>query len=76
MRPDIIVETGTGRGGSALFMACICDMLQRGQVVTFDVTDHSDRPARDRLTYHHGWSSAAEIRSEVESSVRTLTHRP
>jgi cephalosporin hydroxylase len=33
VRPDIIIETGTGRGESAVFMACICDILQNGQVV-------------------------------------------
>ncbi|MDQ4025901.1 MAG: cephalosporin hydroxylase family protein [Actinomycetota bacterium] len=76
VRPDIIIETGTGRGGSALFMACICDMLQNGQVVTIDVTAHSDRPAYDRVTYLHGSSTAPEIRTEVESIVRQHPDSP
>jgi cephalosporin hydroxylase len=76
VRPDIIIETGTGRGGSALFLACICDMLQNRQVVTIDVTDHSDRPAHDRATYLHGSSTAPEIRAEVESIVRQHPDSP
>jgi cephalosporin hydroxylase len=76
VRPDIIIETGTGRGGSAVFMACICDILQNGQVVTIDVTDRSDRPAHDRVTYLHGSSTAPEIRAEVESIVREHPDSP
>jgi cephalosporin hydroxylase len=53
-----------------MFMASICDMLQKGQVVTIDVTDRSDQPARDTVTYLHGSSTAPEIRAEVESIVR------
>jgi len=70
VRPDIIVETGTGRGASALFMACICDILQNGQIVTIDVNDRPDRPAHDRVTYLHGSSTSPEISAEVESIVR------
>jgi cephalosporin hydroxylase len=76
VRPDLIVETGTGRGGSAVFMASICDMLQNGQVVTIDVTDRSDRPAHDRVTYLHGSSTAPEILAEVESIVRQRSDSP
>ena len=76
VRPDIIIETGTGRGGSAVFMACICDILQNGQVVTIDVKDRSDRPAHDRVTYLRGSSTAPEIRAEVESIVRQHPHSP
>ena len=76
VRPDIIVETGTGRGGSALFMACICDILGQGQIVTIDVNDRSDRPAHDRVTYLLGSSTAPEIRVEVERVVRAHPGAP
>lgn len=36
-RPDVIVETGTARGGSALFLAHMCELIGHGQVVTIDV---------------------------------------
>lgn len=68
VRPDLIIETGTGRGGSAHFLACICDVLQNGQVTTIDVTER-DRPAHDRVTYLNGSSTAPEIRAKVQSLV-------
>jgi cephalosporin hydroxylase len=37
LRPDLIVETGTYLGGSALFFAHICDLLGHGEVVTIDL---------------------------------------
>ena len=41
-RPELIVETGTYRGGSAFFLASICDLLGAGEVVSIDV-----EPVRD-----------------------------
>lgn len=36
-RPDYIIETGTGFGGSALFYASIQDMIKHGRVISVDV---------------------------------------
>src|SRR6266851_5174772 len=33
---DLVVECGTNRGGSALFMASILDLLGEGRVLTID----------------------------------------
>src|SRR5918993_532116 len=33
-RPEVIVETGTYRGGSSYFLASICDLLGVGEVVS------------------------------------------
>src|SRR5215472_11498401 len=40
-RPDVIVETGTADGGSALFLASVCDLLGCGRVVTIDLEGRS-----------------------------------
>src|SRR5262249_28483034 len=37
IRPALLLETGTYRGGSALFYAHLFDLLGRGRVVTVDV---------------------------------------
>ena len=37
IRPALLLETGTNRGGSALFYAHLFDLLGRGRVVTVDV---------------------------------------
>jgi len=56
-RPDVIVETGTMHGGSALFLASMCELLDQGRVVTIDVTADPERPPHPRITYLEGRSS-------------------
>jgi len=76
-RPELVVETGTYRGGSALFLATICDLLGAGEVVSIDVEPvRDDYPAHPRITYLGGRSSTdpevvAEIAARAEGK-RTL----
>jgi cephalosporin hydroxylase len=57
-RPELIVETGTYRGGSALYLASICDLLGEGEVVSIDVEPlREDYPQHPRITYLGGRSS-------------------
>jgi cephalosporin hydroxylase len=57
-RPELIVETGTYRGGSALFLASMCDLLDRGEVLSIDVEPpRDDYPQHPRITYLGGRSS-------------------
>src|SRR5947207_8322732 len=46
-KPDYIIETGTLLGGSASFMASICDVMGHGQVITIDIED--EQQAKRRL---------------------------
>jgi cephalosporin hydroxylase len=68
MRPDVIVETGTGFGGSAYFLACICDMLGSGRIITIDLRPKPVLPQHPRITYISGSS----VEPEVVSSARSL----
>ena len=36
LRPDWIIETGTGGGGRAFFLATICDLIDHGRVISID----------------------------------------
>jgi cephalosporin hydroxylase len=36
VRPDFIIETGTGGGGRAFFLATICDLVGNGRVIAID----------------------------------------
>ena len=67
-RPELIVETGTYRGGSAFFLASICDLLGLGDVVSIDVEPvRDDYPSHPRITYLGGRSSTDP---EVVAQVR------
>ena len=68
--PDIIVEAGTAFGGSALYLASICDLLNRGRILTIDITAQPDRPAHARITYLSGSSTAEPVIAELKSIIR------
>jgi cephalosporin hydroxylase len=68
-RPAVIVECGTAFGGSALFLASMCDLLGRGDVITIDVDPYPDRPVHDRITYLTGSSTALETIERVAAFV-------
>lgn len=69
LRPDLIVETGTAFGGSALYLSSICDLLGHGKVVTVDIIEQEGRPQHPRLEYVTGSSIAPEIVEAVKRRV-------
>ncbi|MHB1786096.1 MAG: CmcI family methyltransferase [Acidimicrobiales bacterium] len=69
VRPDLIIETGTAHGGSAYFLADLCDTVDHGQVVTIDINSPSDPPRHDRVTYLEGSSVAPGIVTQVKGLV-------
>ena len=66
-RPELIVETGTYRGGSAAFLASMCDLLGEGEIVSIDIEQvREDYPSHSRITYLGGRSSTdADVLAEV-----------
>jgi cephalosporin hydroxylase len=42
VRPGLLIECGTNRGGSAFFYASLFDLMGHGRVVTIDVTKMHD----------------------------------
>ena len=65
-RPDLIIETGTNEGGSALFFASLFDFLGAGQIVTIDLEHLPTCPVHPRIHYLIGSSTAPDILSEVK----------
>lgn len=64
IKPDYIIETGTGIGGSALFYASICELLGHGNVITIDIEHKAEdgfykipSKIRSRIITHHGSST-------------------
>lgn len=64
-KPDLILETGTYMGGSAKFLASVCDLVGHGEIITVDIKERDGRPQHDRITYLTGSSTSEEIRVEV-----------
>ena len=69
LRPGLVVETGTFRGGSALFIADRLEIAGSGEVVSIDIDVQPDRPEHPRLTYLTGSSVAPDILEEVRRRV-------
>lgn len=67
LKPDLILETGTAEGGSALFFGAMCDLLGKGRIISVDV-DARPKPAHPRVTYLLGSSTAPEIISQLETA--------
>jgi cephalosporin hydroxylase len=70
VRPDIIIETGTYLGGSALFFAHLCDLLGKGRVLTIDIKQKDALPRHPRIEYLLGSSTAPAIVGRVKSAIK------
>lgn len=64
-KPDFIIETGTSHGGSALFLACICDIIGHGNIITIDIEKKENRPQHKRIQYLLGSSISEDILKQV-----------
>jgi cephalosporin hydroxylase len=69
-RPDVVIETGTFRGGTTLFIAMLLDALGHGRVVTIDPHAYDGRPAHPRIRYLAGSSTAPETLAELHRDIR------
>jgi cephalosporin hydroxylase len=69
--PDLIIETGTHRGGSALFMATICDIMEHGEIITVDINDafRDSVPRHPKITYITGSSTDQEVIHKIAALV-------
>lgn len=71
LRPGLLVETGTHRGGSALFYAQLADALDHGRVITIDVERQHDLD-HPRITALMGNSTAPAILAQVQAAARDV----
>lgn len=70
LKPQLVIETGTNMGGSALFLATVCDAIGYGEIVSIDSESRAGRPAHDRVTYLIGSSVAPETLDAVALCAR------
>lgn len=81
IKPDIIIETGTGNGGGTLFLASICDFIGNGIVISIDTenTNHVGELSKHRRILYVTGSSidndiVCSIKNEIIFRKRDLGH--
>ena len=78
-KPDYIIETGTGKGGSSMFYASICELMGQGRVVTCDIHLRCDNDEMakyewsDRIDFVHGSSTNPRTIEEIKKIVGDTT---
>lgn len=66
LQPDLIVETGTFKSGSALYYCHLMDLIGKGRVVTIDTEFRDGRPKHPRLRHILGSSTDSGVIREVK----------
>jgi cephalosporin hydroxylase len=69
LRPDWIVETRTGAGGRALFLASICDLVGNGRVLSIDDYPPASPAEHPRITYLRSPPTSERTAAEVREIV-------
>ncbi|HYD69449.1 cephalosporin hydroxylase family protein [Azospirillum sp.] len=77
LRPDVIVETGVAHGGSLIYYAGLCKILEKGRVIGVDIeirphnrTAIEAHPLAPFITLIEGSSTAPEIVRQVHDLIR------
>ncbi len=65
-QPDLIIETGTLDGTSALYYAILCAITTKGEVVTIDINKKEGLVKHPRIKYLTGSSTSPGIKLQVE----------
>ena len=77
VRPDVIVETGTAHGGTAVFYASMLELLEKGHVISIDieVRKHNHlaiqaHPMSKHITLIEGSSTDETVVAQVRQMIR------
>ena len=68
-RPQLIIETGTFDGGSAMFYASLFDLIGEGEIVSIDVDPQPNLPIHPRITF----ITASSIEPSVVEQVKAMS---
>jgi cephalosporin hydroxylase len=70
IQPDVIIETGTYQGGSALYFAHLLDILGKGIVVTIDIQKLINIPNHPHIICITGNSIEDSVITQIEKLLR------
>jgi cephalosporin hydroxylase len=73
-RPEVIIETGTAKGGTTLFYATLLEQLKGGRIITVDIDDHDPAviefaPWRERVQFIKGSSVSPDVFEQIKGQV-------
>jgi cephalosporin hydroxylase len=69
VKPDVLVEAGTYKGGSSFYFASIFDLLGKGRVLTIDIEDYPDKPKHPRVQFFLGSSTADSTVARIKDAI-------
>lgn len=69
-KPDVIVETGTAYGGSALYFASLLDLIGKGKVITVDVEQKFYLLQHPRIQFIKGSSTNRDVIAKIKKQLR------
>jgi cephalosporin hydroxylase len=69
VRPDVMVEAGTYKGGSAFYYASLMDLMRHGRVLTVDIEDFPGKPQHERIHFFLGSSTAPETLGRIRAAI-------
>jgi cephalosporin hydroxylase len=69
VKPALLIETGTYKGGSSLYIANLMDLLGHGRVITIDIKKFHNL-SHPRITYLIGDSVSAPMVAQINTAAR------
>ncbi len=72
VKPELLIECGTYKGGSSYFFAQLFDLMDHGRVITVDIEKLHDL-SHPRVTYLIGDCAGPAIVQQIEAEVKKTT---
>lgn len=69
-KPDLLIECGTNKGGSALYFANMFDLIGNGRIVSVDINNNPGKPIHPRIEYLVMSSTSDECMQELQKRIR------
>jgi cephalosporin hydroxylase len=69
-KPDVLIECGTNKGGSAYFFAHLFDLIGGGRVISIDINKNPGKPEHPRIEYLVMSSTSAECVAAIRERIR------
>jgi len=75
-QPDVIIETGTNEGGTSLFLANICDILNHGEIISIDIASTQNQRSHNRIHYLQGDTTSDQTIQKIKKLLDKINENP